>query len=84
MVFGQAKYYGLALLYPFLVLGATAFIAYLYGDFSVGEINKEKDVLNLMFGVIIGPIMLILTEEGFFRGWLWGAFRKTGMSPKKH
>jgi len=83
LVFGQTKYYGLALLYPFLVLGATAFIAYLYGDFSVGEINKEKDVLNLMFGVIIGPIMLILTEEGFFRGWLWGAFRKTGMSPKK-
>jgi hypothetical protein len=27
--------------------------------------------------------MLILTEEGFFRGWLWGAFRKTGMTPKK-
>ena len=83
LAFGQAKFYGLALLYPLLVLGVSAFIAYIYGDFAIGEINKEKDVLNLVSEIVIGPIMLILTEEGFFRGWLWGAFRKNGMTPKK-
>ncbi len=81
--FGRLKYYGLALLYPLLVLGATALIAYLYGDFSIAEIDQEKDILNLLAGVIIGPLMLLLTEEGFFRGWLWGAFKKAGMTPKK-
>ena len=83
LVFGQLKYYGLALFYPFLVLGTTALIAYLYGDFTIMEFDREKAILNLVAGVIIGPIMLILTEEGFFRGWLWGAFRKKGMTPKK-
>lgn len=81
--FGRLKYYGLALLYPVIVLGLTALIAYLYGDFSIREIDKEKDILNLVSGVIIGPIMLILTEEGFFRGWLWGAFVKAGMTPTR-
>jgi len=81
--FGQLKYYGLALLYPLVVLGATSLIAYLYGDFSIAEIDQEKDIVNLLAGVIIGPLMLLLTEEGFFRGWLWGAFKKAGMPPEK-
>jgi len=83
LIFGRLKYYGLALLYPLLVLGTAALIAYLYGDFSIAEIDREKDILNLLAGVIIGPLMLILTEEGFFRGWLWGAFKKAGMTPEK-
>ena len=82
-IIGKTRYYGLALLYPFIVLGATALIAYLYGDFSMREIDMKKDVLNLVSGIIIGPIILVLTEEGFFRGWLWGAIRKAGMTPKR-
>ena len=27
--------------------------------------------------------MLMLTEEGFFRGWLWGAFGRAGLSPAR-
>jgi len=27
--------------------------------------------------------MTLLTEEGFFRGWLWGAFQKSGMNSTK-
>ena len=79
--FGELKNYGSALLYPLLVLGATVVIAYLYGDFSMTEIQKN-DIINMAAGVIIGPIMLVLTEEGFFRGWLWGAFKKAGMTDK--
>ncbi|MEM7086586.1 MAG: CPBP family intramembrane glutamic endopeptidase [Bacteroidota bacterium] len=81
--FGPLKYYGIALLYPLLVLGATGLIAYIYGDFSVKEINIKNELLNLGVGLVIGPIMLMLTEEGFFRGWLWGAFRKARFSPNQ-
>lgn len=81
--FGPLKYYGIALLYPLLVLGATGLIAFIYGDFSVEEINVKNEVLNLGSGLIIGPIILMLTEEGFFRGWLWGAFKKVGFSSTK-
>ena len=83
LVFGPLKYYGLAILFPLLVLGATAFIAYMYGDFSIREIDMKTDTLNLVSGFIIGPVILILTEEGFFRGLLWGAFRKAGMTYKR-
>jgi membrane protease YdiL (CAAX protease family) len=27
--------------------------------------------------------MVLLTEEGFFRGWLWGSFARAGLSRKK-
>ncbi len=81
--FGQLKYYGFALLYPTLVLGLTALISYLYGDFLFEAKEPKNEIINMVAGVIIGPIALILTEEGFFRGWLWGAFKKTGMTPTK-
>ncbi|MEX0290052.1 MAG: lysostaphin resistance A-like protein, partial [Flavobacteriaceae bacterium] len=83
LVPGKIGHYGLALMYPVLVLGTTALIAYLYGDFAVREIDLKKDMLNLVLEIILGPVVLILTEEGFFRGWLWGSFRKTGMTPKR-
>ena len=83
LVFGKLKYYGLALLYPFLVLGTAVLAAYVYGDFSITEFDTKKIITNLSAQILIGPIMLLLTEEGFFRGWLWGAFKKNGLSPKQ-
>ncbi|MBT8255427.1 MAG: CPBP family intramembrane metalloprotease [Bacteroidia bacterium] len=82
LTLGRLKYYGLALSYPLLVLGATALIAYLSGGFSIQQGNMENDLLNFAFGVVIGPLAVLLTEEGFFRGWLWGALRRTGISSK--
>jgi membrane protease YdiL (CAAX protease family) len=83
LTFGPLKYYGLALLYPILVLGITALVAYLYGDFSTVETDWTKTIKNIAAGSLIGPLMVLLTEEGFFRGWLWGSFRKSGMSVTK-
>ena len=51
--------------------------------FQLLILGKKKEFINLIAGVIIGPLMLIITEEGFFRGWLWGAFRKAGMATSK-
>ena len=81
--FGKLKYYGLALLYPILVLGGAALCAYLYGDFSLKDVRSDELTINLVAGSLIGPIMVLLTEEGFFRGWLWGSLRRTGMSSIK-
>ncbi|MEM7084717.1 MAG: CPBP family intramembrane glutamic endopeptidase [Bacteroidota bacterium] len=83
LVFGRLKFYILALLYPLIVLSATALIAYLAGDLSIGEFDESAVTLNLIVGVTLGPLVVLLTEEGFFRGWLWGAFRKAGFSAEK-
>lgn len=80
---GSLKHYGLALSYPLIVLGITALIAYLYGDFSIDMSNGKTTMINLVAGLIMGPLILVLTEEGFFRGWLWGSLKKAGYSDFK-
>lgn len=79
---GPLKYYGYALLYPLFVLGTTAIIAYIYGDYSIENVDWSKLALNISIGSIFGILMVLLTEEGFFRGWLWGSFKRSGMSSK--
>lgn len=80
---GYLKHYGLTLSYPFIVLGLTTLIAYFYGDFSIDMSNGKTTMINLVAGLIMGPLVLILTEEGFFRGWLWGSLKKAGHSDFK-
>ncbi len=77
--FGALKYYGLALLYPAIVIGICTLAAYLYGDFAF----EKFPTFNISIGCTIGIIMVLITEEGFFRGWLWGTFAKQGMSQNK-
>jgi len=81
--FGLLKYYGIALLYPATVLGLSAIIAYTYGDFSVEGIDWAKIIRNIAISAIIGTIMILIREEGFFRGWLWGSFGKAGINTTK-
>jgi membrane protease YdiL (CAAX protease family) len=83
LVSGKIKYFGYALLYPLVVLGITSIIAYIIGDFSFDDTNFEKIAINIAVGSTIGIIMVLITEEGFFRGWLWGAFRKSGLDSTK-
>lgn len=79
---GRFKFYGLALLYPVVVLGICALIAYFAGEISQSEID-DRLLLNIISGILIGPVILVLTEEGFFRGWLWGALRRLKLSEVK-
>jgi membrane protease YdiL (CAAX protease family) len=73
----------LALSYPVAVLGPAALVAYFAGDISLAEANWESFRLNALVGSTVGILMLILTEEGFFRGWLWGAFGRAGLGPRR-
>lgn len=81
--FSALKYYGIALLYPAIILSLSAVSAYLYGDFSVEGIDWTKIIKNIGISSIVGTIMVLITEEGFFRGWLWGSFRKAGLNTTK-
>ncbi len=63
--FGPYKCQRLALLYPLTILGSTVIIAYFYVDISITKIDPKKGVINLDAGIIIDPLILILTDEGF-------------------
>lgn len=80
---GQGRYYGLALAYPALVLGATAVIAYAFGAVDTSETNWNKALLNIGLMSSTGTLMVLLTEEGFFRGWLWASLKRAGQTDRQ-
>ncbi len=83
LTLGRWKDYALALAYPVVVLGVAILVAFLSGAVSPGEADWSKVGLNVLLGSTVGVLMVMLTEEGFFRGWLWGAFSRAGLSPAK-
>ncbi|MGI9234553.1 MAG: CPBP family intramembrane glutamic endopeptidase [Woeseiaceae bacterium] len=78
LVWGRARFYGLAIVYPFLVLGAVAAIAYAFHAVDTSNTDWTKALLNMGLMSSVGTLIVLLTEEGFFRGWLWASLTKAG------
>lgn len=77
---GRATDYGWALAYPLLVLGAMGIIAWVAGAVATGATDWPKTFANIGLMSSTGVIMVLLTEEGFFRGWLWASLKRAGRS----
>jgi membrane protease YdiL (CAAX protease family) len=80
LVWGKLRHYGLALLYPALVLGLTALIAWISAAVNTNNIDWPRAALDTLVLVLASTIIGLLTEEGFFRGWLWSSFQRAGLS----
>lgn len=80
LVWGIPRDYGLALAYPLFVLGLTALIALAFGATDTADADWNKTLLNMALMSSTGILMGLLTEEGFFRGWLWAALKRAGKS----
>jgi membrane protease YdiL (CAAX protease family) len=80
LVWGALHYHGLALAYPATVLGGIGVIAFAAGAVDTSEANWSNVALNVAAGSTVGIIMGMITEEGFFRGWLWAALKRAGKS----
>jgi membrane protease YdiL (CAAX protease family) len=80
LVWGRPRDYGLALLYPFVVIGAATVIAMLAGVVDISAADWKRFWIELLVGSTMGSLMVLLTEEGFFRGWLWASLGKAGRS----
>lgn len=77
---GRWRDHGLAVLYPVAVLGAIALVATVTGAVDLSQTDWRKATLNLALGALSTFLVVILTEEGFFRGWLWASFEKAGQN----
>lgn len=78
---GRPRYAAVALLYPLVVLLPLVLTALISGNTAanptaIGEAAKNTAVVFL--ATILG---VVITEEGFFRGTLYGGLRELGMSP---
>ena len=80
LAWGSAGGYGLAVAYPLVVLGLIALIASAAGAVDTSETDWNKTLVNMGLMSTIGIIMGLVTEEGFFRGWLWAALKRAGQS----
>ena len=82
-VWGPLRYYGLALIYPITVMGALFIVAAFSGALDFSKTDWQKSGLNLVLITISTILVAILTEEGFFRGWLWASLEKAGLQKSK-
>ena len=83
LVWGDLRTYVLALVYPMLVLGLIGVIAWMFGAVDTSNADWNKAFLNMALMSSAGVIMVLITEEGFFRGWLWAALSRAGQSDKQ-
>ena len=60
-------------------MGAIALVAWLSGALDLTKTNWPKTAANLALMTVSTFLVAIVTEEGFFRGWLWGSLEKAGM-----
>lgn len=80
LVWGNLRSYAMALAYPLAALGTITAIAYLAGAIDTSSANWKHVLINMSAGSSIGILMVMITEEGFFRGWLWAALKRGGQS----
>ncbi len=83
LVWGNVQSYGLALAYPIFVLGLVAVIALTRGAIDTSNADWNKAFLNMALMSSTGIIIVIITEEGFFRGWLWAALKRAGQTDRQ-
>ena len=76
LTLGAPRYYGLAVAYPVVVLGACALISLGVADAAATHVDARKALANVALGAVATTIVAMLTEEGFFRGALWASGQK--------
>ncbi len=82
-VWGRWSHFGLAALYPLVVLGGVAVVSAAAGAIDVSQTDWAKAWLNIVLVAVSTFLVVILTEEGFFRGWLWASLERAGQSPSR-
>lgn len=77
---GRLEHYGLAVLYPLVVMGTLTSIAWAAGELHPEGADWAKALANLALVSISTVLVAIVTEEGFFRGWFWASLERVGLS----
>ncbi len=80
LVWGRLHGYMLALVYPVMVLGGIGLIALFAGAVDTSTADWAKVALNVSLMSTTGIVMVLITEEGFFRGWLWATLKRAGQT----
>lgn len=80
---GGGSGYLIAASYPAAVVGAIALVALLSGAIHLQAGKGAKSALNILLISLTTTAVVIITEEGFFRGWLWASLSRLGIDERK-
>jgi membrane protease YdiL (CAAX protease family) len=81
-VWGRWSHYGLAALYPLVVLGLLVIITVMAGAIDLSHTDWKKAGLNFALVAVTTAVVVTVTEEGFFRGWLWASLERAPRSAR--
>jgi hypothetical protein len=77
-VLGRPRHYLIALLHPLIVIGTIVAIVAASGVIDPAAADWTKGLRRAAIIGISSTLVLIVTEEGFFRGWLFGSLERAG------
>ena len=77
---GTIRLHVVAAIYPFVILGGVAAIAMLAGNASLQDFSAAEAGKKMLIMTAATWVGVLITEEGFFRGALWGMSEKAGWS----
>jgi uncharacterized protein len=78
---GHLPHYAMAVFYPMVVIGTLVFIAWALGLLERTKVPWQGACLKSLRVAAATSIAALLTEEGFFRGWLWASLQRAGQKP---
>jgi membrane protease YdiL (CAAX protease family) len=79
VAWGTVTGYALAIAYPLAVVGLAAMLAIAAGAAHVDAANWQKAAVKFALIATTTVLAVFLTEEGFFRGWLWASLSRAGL-----
>ncbi len=82
LTWGRGRYYLLAVCYPTVALALAGLIAWLSGAVNLAATDLATMAPHLIFLTLITALGAIVTEDGFFRGWLWASLQRAGVTER--
>lgn len=81
LTWGHWRDYGLAVIYPALVVALIGLVAWLSGAVTINSIDWSKTLITFFAAQLVPTIVFaLITEEGIFRGWLWASLRRARLA----
>ena len=83
IAFGDPESYTVALAYAVIIIGCVALGAWAAQLVDLKDYSAATVFRRLSLNFLVTFVLALVTEEGFFRGALWGSCERAGFSPAK-
>jgi len=80
---GRPGYYGLAVAYPLFVMGLLMILIWRIEGISWTDMDGRRIAFVIAVNSLAGTLGVLLTEEGFFRGVVWGLLKTRNLDGRR-